>query len=142
MEFKDLLTTPDFERRCDNFVAEVTSKLVGDYPELEIHPLNKTRDDLININPKAIKLAEKRGGGFYLRKLDKIQDELSAFQSVGIVEVLGWEGPTAVTQIKEVVIKIDAIAKRHKGIKDTFDDGEKGLNDSTFPSAHLVYTFK
>lgn len=145
-EFNDLLTPPDFERRCDRFAVEVKNEVVGDYPELGIYPVNRTREDLVHINPKAIELAKEHGSGQKvinnLRRFDKIQEELSAFESVGAVEVWGWEGPNAVPQIKEASARIDVIAIRHGGIKEMFGDEEESLNDPVLPCAYLVYTFK
>ena len=141
-ELSDLLTIPDFERRCDEFVTEVINEVVGDYPELGIYPVNKTREDLVNINPAAIKHAEEHGRSSYLRILDQAQDERSAFQSEGAVEIWGWEGLSAVPQIQEASTKIDAIAKHHGGKKEIFGNEKRSLNIPDLPNAYLIYTFE
>ncbi len=143
-ESVESLYRPDFEKRCDEFVAEVKNTIVDKYPNLDIHPVNITRDDLLRFNQKSIKFAEERLGrrSETLRTLDKWKEEESAYQSEGVVDVYGQEGGVAIPQIKEVALKIDEIAKRCGGIKDVIGNEEETLNDQEMPGLYLIYIFK
>ena len=138
----DLPYRSDFEIRCDEFVAEVETTIVDKYPKLSIYPVNKTRDDLVNIYPEAIELAEASGGGEYLRLKDKMRDEESAYLNEGIVEIYDFEGSSTILQIKEVALKIDKIAARFGGKKEVFGNEEETLNNQELRSLYLIYSFK
>jgi len=143
-EVSNFLSVPEFEKQCDDFVLRVTNEVVNDYPELGIHPINRTRDDLLNIGPKSIAFSEKKHGrkANLLRWFYQKLDERSAHESEGVVDIYGWEGWDSISKIVEASLKIDKIAKDCGGEKGIFGSEEESLSDPNLPSIHLVYSFK
>jgi len=143
-EVSNFLSVPEFEKRCDDFVLRVTNEVVDDYLKLGIHPINRTRDDVLNIGPKSIAFFEKKHGkkADLLRRFYQKLNERSAHESDGVVDIYGWEGWGSTSKIVEASLKIDKIAKDCGGEKEIFGSEKETLSDPNLPSIHLVYSFK
>lgn len=154
---EDYLKPPEFEVRCDKFVAEVSETIAPKYPDLKIDPTNETTfvssmspefkkrlEDNIYFKGKSKQwIQEYRDVEIRLAKIDEI---LSTIENVASVDIYGWEGLEAVPDIEKAVKDVFDLAKKHRGKYEPNTINGKRVDmidteDPDLPQAHLVFAF-
>lgn len=141
-EMKKLFTTPpEFELRCDAFVAEVTDKVVGKHPDFDFDVENKTKYELLKVHPHVIDKLKQVGSGQATIKRTQQLDKESAHLHAASVLVFGAEGEETINLLERIADEVDEIAEKHGGFghKKVFDDDIPYYDQS--PSVYMVYLF-
>ena len=145
-ELEGLLQPPEFEHRCNNFVAEVEKTVVHKYPDLGIHPVNFTTD-LLDNRPERLReentdIKKKKTLPERASKLYRMQEDLSAHINTAVVEIWGWKGEESIPQVKLAIDEINRIASKFSGTQEhTIEEIAHSITDKALPSTHLSYAF-
>jgi len=142
---KDLLQPPDFEVRCDGFIAHIRSQVSPQYPNLEIQEENYTKAELERL-PGAMVMAQRLAKGKnYLRGLarrDRKNEELSATENTAIIEIVG-RNTEALSEMTRAIDDISLAAQKFRGDFDEYPDGVmEDVGDPDHPRVALVCVFK
>jgi len=136
-----ILREPDFERRANRFVAEVSALSSSkEFKELSIDATNFTTELLSPIPPHLKEVFQKISGKtpkMGLNKLVNEEDRQSAFANTVYVHISGPDA--AQGKIRSAVNIVDKIAKSRRGLKDFEDWHEEELEEVW---VHLGYLFR
>jgi hypothetical protein len=151
----DISTTPEFETRCDMFVAEVELVIAPKYiKEFIIFSENTTKG---NVTPSIIKriIIDRDGIDFwnwYENKntlKNRLKDIESLTQNTAYISIFGND-KNSVPKMKKFIEEVFECSKKYRGIFEPDNYGENAddekdrlieFNDDK-PSSHLWFIFK
>ena len=138
---RDLLRPPDFEVRCDGFIAHIRSQVAPEYPNLTIKGENYTKEELQRL-PAAMTIAQRLAKGRnYLRGLEKRNreiEELSATENRAVVEIKG-RNPEALSEMTRAIDDMSLAAQRFRG--DSLLDPDAVMEDIEDPDHPRMVLF-
>jgi len=155
---EDYLKPPDYEVRCDNFVAEVKNDIRPKYPTLGINPENETthvspikpESDIQKIIDRYTFAGKSEKQIQEIKdlqmKMARINEKLSTIENIAGVDVWGWEGPEAIPKMERAIKDIFQAAEKYRGRYEPNQVNGKNMGiidteEPELPCAYLIFQF-
>lgn len=143
---RDVVETPEFELRCNAFVAEVDSTVAPKYPTLHIIATNETLKDITGLKEtiqhwQALPAEYSERFIRASRRIANKSDRASAFFNQATVDIADTKAPKSKERkklIQRAVKEVRKIASEYGADDDAYEAIDlKG----PYPIAHLGYFF-